>query len=273
MPRGFVLYCLVLLFGIFTFPSNAQYRKAISRAVIDSLINPPLLPHAGRLIRCDKPIQDLGLIGNTDTIINKSFVCKNISSKDIEITRLHTSCGCTKSTCSDSLIAPGESVTIYIAYNPRNRFGNIEEHIYVYSAFSSKEPIAKLSLKGKIDYSGDKWRHLPYRMGDLRLKRSQVVLKTNGVNTPVVERIWCANSGNSAIIPTSKVRVSYLKVGCEPAYIEPGKEADIIVSLDRALLPSDRRDRLSTLDIEIAGINELGNNKITIIIDDTNNKN
>ena len=78
--------------------------------------------------------------------------------------------------------------------------------------------------------------HISQHMGHLRLTRKQVSFSRAGKTT--IERIACANSGDHPLKLNALLLPSCLKFYTEPAVLAPGQEGDLVITLDKAKLPS-----------------------------------
>lgn len=216
--------------------SVAQENRLMSREALDSLMSPKVMTGGDAVLRFDTPLQDFGVIYETDSPLAVEYHFVNVSSKPVSITRITTNCGCTVAEIGDSLVSPGEKGTIRIRFNPRRRSGTVDTNSFVYTSLSSKEPVAKLTLLGNV-IDNDEWNHLPCRMGMLKLKRKEVFFEPVKAGTAPQQRIPCANVGIVPLTLSSKLLPSFVSFGTEPAEIAPGEEGDIVITINGDMLP------------------------------------
>jgi len=103
-----------------------------------------------------------------------------------------------------------------------------------YSRFwkeNSREPVAKIGLRGMVLPSADTWYRFKYKMGDLRLKQSKVTFNEVKVGMQPEARILCGNSGRKPLRISSLVLPQYAQIRTEPKEIVPGDEADLVITL------------------------------------------
>ena len=88
-----ILFLLCVVIG--------QFRAVEARNVhftpqekTDTLINPPLIKGAERILRFDKTVLNIGTLTEDDAPKMYRFTCTNVSGKDINLTRVRTTCGC-----------------------------------------------------------------------------------------------------------------------------------------------------------------------------------
>ena len=235
LRRVYILSCM--LWCAVAVGAQTPMRN-LTRAQIDSIMNPTLHAEASNILAADKASHDLGKLNEMDGLVNHTFRLRNVSKKPLRISRVRTTCGCTAAAYDTTAIAVGEEAQITLTYNPKNRPGTIDVDAFVYVEGNDRQPMARLSLYGEV-IDGDVWRHLPEAMGTLRLKRKEVhfaELPTQGKTTM---RILCANSGTKPLRLSSKIQPPYASLHTVPEVIAPGEEADLIVTVDVDKLPKE----------------------------------
>ena len=158
-----------MLWGAIAVAAQIPERN-LTRAQIDSIMNPTLHAEAVKMVLADKLSYDLGQLAETANPVSHTFSLRNVSDKAMRISRVRTTCGCTVAAFDSALVGPGKEVAITLTYNPKNRPGTIDVDAFVYVEGYEHQPMARLSLYGEV-IDGDEWRHLPQAMGTLRLKR------------------------------------------------------------------------------------------------------
>ena len=210
---------------------------------LDSLVNPPLLKERGEIFRFDSLRIHIGNIYDNDTPQTYTFPFRNVSGKDIRITKITTSCGCTSATFSPVSLASGMKSTVTLACNPKNRVGTVDATAFVYTDISDQYPVARLVLMGEVICS-DEWGYLPCRMGVLRMKRKRVVFSEMTRELCPSERILCVNTGKKPLTLSAQLLPSYAAFHTEPTVIPPGKEADVVITVDGGKIPEIVDNRL-----------------------------
>lgn len=211
----------------------AQGTHPLTRQEIDSLLNPSLLKGAEKLLEFEQTVINLGEMTEDDAPVTVKFAFRNIGTKPVVITKIHTDCGCTAAHTDKLQIQPGEKGTISVTYTPKNHPGTIDANTFVYSSLSDKQPLAKLVLLGNVQPGGDEWSRYPYVMGKLRLKQNKVTFHVGaGGNGKQTERILCGNSGTKDLKLSVMNLPQYATFRTEPEIIKPGQEADIVISID-----------------------------------------
>lgn len=214
----------------------AQVKKRPSREAMDSLLNPKLCPAAEKILLFEKKVENIGTIAESDSARVVQFVFRNVSNKPVTITRVTTHCGCTTAKAPLEPVAAGASAVIAVKYNPKGRSGTIDTNAFVYADCAGSAPVAKLTILGNV-VDENEWSHLPCVMGTLRLKRTKITFREGRT----VARIPCANVGKKPLELKAAILPVYATFATEPKVVEPGEEADLVVSINPAETGSARR--------------------------------
>ena len=76
------------------------------------------------------------------------FFAINEGNNSIEVTKIETSCGCTSAQYTKGEIAPNEKFEVTVRFNPFNRPGRIDKHIYI--IVSDSEAPIRLTIEGFV---------------------------------------------------------------------------------------------------------------------------
>lgn len=93
-----------------------------------------------------------GKIYQTGQRVHEQVTLKNIGNENISITNVHTSCGCTVASVSDSLIYPDKQTTVQIEFNPSGYIGNVTKYIYILTS-DPKNQIVEVKMTGYVAYA------------------------------------------------------------------------------------------------------------------------
>lgn len=182
-------------------------------------------------LKFDCQLIDAGTMTEDDAPRTYSFVARNVSDCVQEISRVQTTCGCTEYGVSKMKLQPGDSCKIQLTFTPNGYPGTIDTRAFVYLKDAGTEPVAKIGLRGMVLPSADIWYRFKYKMGDLRLKQSKVTFSELKAGKKPEARILCGNSGKKPLRISSLVIPQYADVRTEPAVIQPGEEADLVITL------------------------------------------
>ncbi|MCM1718856.1 DUF1573 domain-containing protein [Bacteroides ovatus] len=238
-----VIWIRLLLFSLVIGQFRGMEARTVcpgSHAKTDSLLNPVLMKGAERILHFDKTALNVGTLTEDDAPQTYSFTCTNVSDKVINITRVRTTCGCAKSDVHTGELLPRETRVIKLVFFPDNHPGTIDTSAFVYLSSSDKAPVARLTLRGNVLPGADKWRRYPYSMGKLRLKQNRMEFGEVTPGKRSSERILCGNSGNEALRLSASGLPGFATFRTEPEVIAPDGEADIVITIDAALIPAER---------------------------------
>ena len=240
------LSTIVALLGamILSLSASAQSRGLLSRGALDSLVNPSASTKASGTLECREAVRNVGTITDNEPI-EVRYSILNTSDKRITITELRSSCSCLKVATRPKAIEPNESFELIANFDPKGRNSNFKYNILLYTDLDISAPTLRLMLEGQVK-STDKWSHLPYRMGELRLSRKEITIESRGS-----ERIACGNSSDTPMRLSTRSTVAGLSLTTEPEVIAPNSEGDIIISYKPTVsLTSELRTMLIVEGVE-----------------------
>ncbi|MCD8287034.1 MAG: DUF1573 domain-containing protein [Clostridia bacterium] len=227
---------------------NAQtYGPGEGKAAIDSLLNSEVNVESALLF--ERQAQDLGTMTEDEEPRIVRFPFRNAGPEAVTVTRVSTTCGCTSAAVEvggfvsegsvedgGKMVAPvtveaGAEGAVDLTFNPRNRSGSNDVRAFVYTSESADRPAARLSLTSEVVETSP-WSHFPVKMGHLRLMRNEVTVTLTGAAGKAVERILCVNAGGRPLTLSAEGLPPYARFRTEPETIEPGEEADLVISVD-----------------------------------------
>lgn len=173
---------------------------------------------------------DLGHIREDGGQVQLLFTATNNSDREIFITNLTTSCGCTTASYSKEAIAPHATFQLAVTFNPYNRPGRIDKHIFV--STSDSEEVITLLLKG---YVQERERTIdeiyPFDMGEgLRLRSNFHAFGYIEQGNSAEEHIGYVNTSERAIsLNIEHIETSGLLSVDYPTTIAAGATGDITI--------------------------------------------
>lgn len=216
----------------YKFQPNTKRADSASRALLDSLVYPTVLPEGTGALKFDSICHNLGTMKDTSPMQTARFCFVNTTDTVQTITKVRTTCGCALVKSQKTSIMPGEKSAIVITFNPHNQSGTINVSAFVYTTHSKRNPMAQLTIKGEVTESSDQWKHLPIKMGAMRLKHSNVVIKPHLGAKVIKERIAIANTGNIPLKVSAPFLPAGISVYTEPESISPQEEADLVINIE-----------------------------------------
>lgn len=181
-------------------------------------------------LRFSTKVIDLGTIAEGEGTVVAYVEATNISSIPIYIDDIVTSCGCTKTSYPREAIAPHNSATIAITFDPFNRPGRIDKEIIVKVKDSDKDIL--LSIIGYVQPRERSIEEIyPFDMGGgLRLHATSRALGYLEHGKVIEEYIEFINtSQNSITLTTQSISSSGALEVIHPATLSPNQTGDITI--------------------------------------------
>lgn len=188
------------------------------------------------LLKFEHPLIDAGTMTEDDA--PRTFTGKNVSKKILHITQVRTTCGCTSSYVRGDVMKPGDTCQVQITFTPNRYPGTINTGAYLYLKEVEGQPAVKLALTGKVLPGADQWARYPHKMGALRLKQAKASITEVKPGTEPDARILCGNSGDKPLRISSLLLPPYARLTTEPEVIEPGDEADLVITIIADKIPA-----------------------------------
>lgn len=171
---------------------------------------------------------DFGHIREDGGEVQCIFRAINSSNNDISVTGISTSCGCTTTTYTKESIAPHTTFELTVTFNPYNRAGRIDKHIFVTT--SDSERPTRLTIEGFVQERERTIDEIyPFDMGyGLRLRSNFHAFGYIEQGNTLEERIGYVNTSQEPIhISVEYIATSgYLNID-HPTTIPAGAMGDI----------------------------------------------
>ena len=98
--------------------------------------------------KVDANAWDFGKVKQGETL-KHDFVFKNQTNDILEITNIHTSCGCTASQAAKKSLLPQESTSITVTFNSKGYSGAVTQFAYVHTD-NTDLAITKFTIKANV---------------------------------------------------------------------------------------------------------------------------
>lgn len=162
----------------------------------------------------------------------------NTSAEPISIVSARTSCGCTAPQYSRTAIAPGDTSSITVTFDPAGRPGRFNKYVQV--DFSEETPKVKLEISGTVVGSSQSVAlRFPAPCGQTGLQLAKGVVMLGEVGHGRLKPVYLEayNRSNDSITPKLGNLPPYLEVVCTPATIAPGEQGSFIFYMHSAKCP------------------------------------
>lgn len=173
---------------------------------------------------------DFGDIRESRGPVTKSVKAVNISNDSTYIISARTSCGCSEAQYDGRMLAPGDTTTIKVTYDPTNRPGKFLKTVKI---FTGEERISNFfHISGNVIPTR---QHLskvyPHQAGDLRLTTNFVAAGDIRPSTSRPYTIGIYNDSNHSIRLQADTDNDALESNIRPDIIEPHGVASLAILL------------------------------------------
>lgn len=168
-------------------------------------------------------------------IVSHNFKIKNIGKKDLVIEKVHSSCGCTATNASKSIIPPGDSTIIHAEFNSTNRKGPQKKDIDVFTNDASF-PKLKLTIHGTV-YGKNDNIELIKKGPRLQLRSNQIRFQDVKKGEIIETKIDLKNTGKKPLIISEiKSSCDCIKVFADKYQIQPNEMGSAFIKIDTSEL-------------------------------------
>lgn len=173
-------------------------------------------------------VHDFGAFSEDDPV-NAYFKFVNTGDEPVVILKAAASCGCTVPHYDQQAIAPGDTATITVTYNPVGRPGRFEKSVYVLTDASHER--MRLVIRGAVigNASTIKGRY-PIDMGALKLHNGVAMLGRvyqQGTKSAFIDGY---NQSADTLRPQFHHLPPYLSATATPEIVPPGEQVSIAIN-------------------------------------------
>ncbi len=149
------------------------------------------------------------------------FRLVNDGPDSIAIVSASATCGCTVPYFDKDAIAPGDTASVRVVYNPEGRPGRFEKQVYVRTTATHERQ--KLTIKGVVIGNDKTVGHFyPVDAGKLKLRNGLAMLGRVPAGHSKTEFLTGYNQSADTIRPVFTELPPYLSVKCSPEAVGPG---------------------------------------------------
>lgn len=169
---------------------------------------------------------NFGTISETGGQATTEFKFKNTGSVPLILNNVQAGCGCTTPEWNRQPIAPGESGTIKVSYNPSGRPGVFSKTVTVNSNAENK--ITSLTIRGNVSRKpADPFQAYKYTVADVKIMTNNVYLGAI-TNTQEPEKdIEIINAGDQPVTISVTSPVKYITATVTPTTLQKGEKGNI----------------------------------------------
>lgn len=181
-------------------------------------------------LKFENSVVDFGVIAEEGGIARQYIEVTNSGDGPISILDIVTSCGCTVADYSREPIAVGQSTTIVIAFDPRDRPGRFERHMLITT--SDTNEAIRLNIIGRVTpRERTVYELYPFDIGGgMRLESNFHAFAYIEHGTEVEERIaYINNSDHEIVVAIEEIEASGALTIIYPHTIAPHATGDIVL--------------------------------------------
>jgi hypothetical protein len=178
----------------------------------------------------NETIHDFGSIREDDGPVKCVFEYTNSGDEPLIITDIKTSCGCTTTEWISTPVQPGGKGTITAVFDPKDRPGDINKHVYITSNVDDKSRIG-LGLKGTVIESLDRYE---YQIGPLLVRAMNIDFDRLAPNEPQTLLLRFHNTGDKDYSFSYENVPACITITSKPMDVKPGVIGNFIVTMKPA---------------------------------------
>ena len=169
--------------------------------------------------------------------VSTVFKLVNTGDSPVSILSAHASCGCTSPQYTRDPIAPGDTATITVTYDPAGRPGRFTKYVGV--ELSDDLPKVKLYVSGTVvgNIRSIEGRFPIEATPQISLARSAVMFGPLKKGTMRTLNLQGYNRSTEPITPSVSNLPSYIKVDVVPATVPAGEQFTLIFYFNTSLCP------------------------------------
>ncbi len=166
---------------------------------------------------------DFGVIREDDGLATCRFTLHNTGNEPLTIMDARATCGCTTPIYSSAPIAPGDSATVEVSFDPEGRPGRFDKKIYI---DTNANPVrSTLRVHGTIIGSEQTLAsRYPYTVGPMRLKAKYLIFGDFLEHESRSNYIEGYNASADTLRPVFTTDTKLLSIKVEPEVVPPGEQ-------------------------------------------------
>lgn len=204
--------------------------------LLAAIVATPLATMASPYVHWLTETHDFGAFNETDGIVTAVFRYVNTGDSPLVITCARANCGCTTPRYNPDALAPGDTASISVSYDPSGRPGRFVKKIFIDT--NTDPHRSTLTISGTVIGAPSTLdARYPVAVGQLRLERNAALLGTvsKGHVKSVFYNIYNASTDTLRPVVTHTPR--WLQASIVPPAIAPGQQATINFFVQSSLIP------------------------------------
>lgn len=190
--------------------------------------------HSQALLSFERMNYDFGAIREVSGPVSYNFKFTNTGNAPVLIKNVESSCGCTSPEWTKQPILPGKTGFVKATFDPKDRPGNFDKTITVFS--NAKTPVIELKIKGMVEgRTRTVLDDYPYELASgLRLPTDHIsLMQVKKGDTKTMTYGVYNNSGKRLSVSFADVP-AYITIAIEPQVLDAGKIGTVKASYNTA---------------------------------------
>lgn len=178
---------------------------------------------AAPVLRWINPTHDFGAFREDMGNVTCVFRAVNTGDEPVVITDARANCGCTRPTYSKEPVAPGDTLSVSVAYNPTGRPGRFHKQVKVTTNAAGGPSV--LNLKGTvIGAPATLNTRYPVNAGHARLSNNICQFGQTRKGHVLASAVNVYNTSADTIAPAVTAKPDYVNVVIRPEKVAPGEQ-------------------------------------------------
>lgn len=171
-------------------------------------------------------VHDFGAFDEDTKHKTAYFRFVNTGDEAVSVISVNATCGCTVPKYTTDAVAPGDTATIEVVYDPTGRPGRFEKSIYVRTSETNER--TRLRLKGSVIGNAETIRaRYPVSTGDLKLRNGAAMMGRVYRGHNKIQYVDAYNQSDHEIEPVVTGQPPYMRVTVVPNKIGAGEVATL----------------------------------------------
>lgn len=197
-------------------------RTIISSVIVVATLTATAIPKLVWL----NPIHDFGTFNEEAGAVSCVFKAVNTGDEPVVVIDARANCGCTRPTYPRQPIAPGDTLTVSVAYDPSGRPGRFSKQVKVTT--NAELPTTVLSIRGTVIGSSNTLRsRYPEEVGSVRISNRISLFGETKKGRVLAAAINIYNTTTDTIAPGIGRKPEYINVLFRPEVIPPGEQGTL----------------------------------------------
>lgn len=181
-------------------------------------------------------VHDFGAFKEEGGLATAIFTYRNTGDEPLVIIGARANCGCTTPRFNTEAVAPGDTATLVVAYDPSGRPGRFSKKVYVDTNTDPRR--STLEIKGTVVGAPSSIAaRYPIEVGPMRLAHPAVLLGTldSGHVKSVLENAY--NASTDTLRPVVTNLPKWLEVKAIPETVAPGEQVSLSYFVRSSRIP------------------------------------